>query len=132
VAPEFVSSYELMLLELDTPNPLYCPTASCSTFIPPAQIVANVGTCRKCAATVCGHCKGPSHSGVCAEDTEGQKVRNLAKAAGWMECPNCKHIVERYDGCLHMTCKCNTHFCYNCGSLYGNGPGQCATNCKRR
>ena len=32
-------------------------------------------------------------------------------------CPNCQTIIEKIDGCNKMTCpKCETHFCYLCGS----------------
>ncbi|KAJ3077022.1 E3 ubiquitin-protein ligase rnf14 [Podochytrium sp. JEL0797] len=31
-------------------------------------------------------------------------------------CPNCTCMVERAEGCCHMTCKvCDEHFCYVCG-----------------
>ena len=125
ISPDFLASYALMLLEFDTPNPLYCSTPKCSTFIPPASIKGDTGTCTKCAADTCRYCKKPSHSGICTEDKEGQTLRDLAKQKGWKECPKCKRFVERNTGCLHMTCKCLTEFCYSCGRLYSQCPGTC-------
>ncbi|KAI5858352.1 hypothetical protein BZA05DRAFT_330219 [Tricharina praecox] len=132
ITPEFVASYRLMLLELDTPNPLYCPAPNCSSFIPPAGIRGDTGSCPKCATAVCRHCRKASHSGICTEDKEGQMVRNLVKQQRWMECPKCKTVVERKEGCLHMTCRCSAEFCYSCGVLYGDKPGQCLGNCNRK
>lgn len=30
-------------------------------------------------------------------------------------CPGCYTIVQRTEGCSHMTCSCGRHFCYYCG-----------------
>jgi hypothetical protein len=31
-------------------------------------------------------------------------------------CPNCKNAVEKDGGCNHITCTCNAHWCWKCGS----------------
>lgn len=31
------------------------------------------------------------------------------------KCPHCQRIVEKGDGCNHMTCICSNHFCWQCG-----------------
>lgn len=36
----------------------------------------------------------------------------------WKRCPDCRHVVERIEGCNHMRCRCNCHFCYACGARY--------------
>lgn len=35
-------------------------------------------------------------------------------------CPNssCQNIVEHIEACFHMTCKCNTHWCFLCGEEF--------------
>ncbi|KAA8900904.1 hypothetical protein FN846DRAFT_752054, partial [Sphaerosporella brunnea] len=114
----FVADYKLMLLERDTPNPLYCSVPACSRFIVPASIKGGVGTCPACSVRTCAFCRLAEHGGVCREDAEGQRVRALARAAGWKVCPNCQAVVERNAGCLHMTCRCGTEFCYSCNALY--------------
>lgn len=40
------------------------------------------------------------------------------------QCSNCKTVVERIDGCNHMTCQCLYEFCYVCGA--GWNPKDCA------
>lgn len=63
-----------------------------------------------------------------------EEQRNKA----WLEsnsqsCPLCEIRINRSHGCAHMTCKrCNTHFCYRCGTRldpaqpyrHFNTPGQ--------
>ncbi|KAJ2123741.1 hypothetical protein IW147_002334 [Coemansia sp. RSA 720] len=37
--------------------------------------------------------------------------------ASSVQCPKCKQGIHKIHGCNHMTCsRCNTHFCYLCGS----------------
>ena len=37
-------------------------------------------------------------------------------------------MVERSEGCNHMTCECKTEFCYDCGSEFGSDNScQCQT-----
>lgn len=44
----------------------------------------------------------------CIESVEIQKnVKN---------CPNCDIMVEKQGGCNHITCVCNTHWCWSCRS----------------
>lgn len=52
------------------------------------------------------------------------RLRELAKEKEWQTCSKCRRIVERIDGCLHMTCLCGFEFCYRCGAEY-SGPGMC-------
>lgn len=45
-----------------------------------------------------------------------QLLQEWAKANA-TACPGCKSIIEKSEGCNHMTCdQCRTHFCYRCGA----------------
>ena len=37
------------------------------------------------------------------------------------ECPNCGILIEKAEGCLHMTCNCGTHFCWLCLEIHTRG-----------
>lgn len=39
----------------------------------------------------------------------------------YRQCSNCKFVVERTEGCNHMTCRCKHQFCYICGGDWSNG-----------
>lgn len=92
--------------EWKTPNRLYCSRRACSAFIPPLRVNADYGTCAKCLARTCAHCKGAFHSGeACPKDKATQDVLNLAQTAGWKKCFSCNMMVELGSGCNHITCR---------------------------
>jgi hypothetical protein len=92
--------------EWKTPNRLYCSRRACSAFIPPLWITADYGTCAKCRARTCAHCKGAFHRGAaCPKDKATQDVLNLAQTAGWKKCFSCNMMVELDSGCNHITCR---------------------------
>jgi len=123
---EFTERYSGMLLELDTANPTYCSKRMCSAFIPPASIKGNQATCPKCAFVTCRLCKKADHADICNEDETGRQLISLAESKKWQACPHCKIIVDKIDGCLHMSCRCGTEFCYNCGKSSSLCSGTCA------
>jgi E3 ubiquitin-protein ligase RNF144 len=41
-----------------------------------------------------------------AEDLETLK---LLKSQNWRRCPECRAIVERTEGCPHISCRCGTN-----------------------
>ncbi|ORZ02708.1 hypothetical protein BCR43DRAFT_415153, partial [Syncephalastrum racemosum] len=44
----------------------------------------------------------------------------MAESQQWTRCPRCQEMVERREGCNTITCKCQTEFCYVCGSISKN------------
>ncbi|KAI9019881.1 hypothetical protein DFJ74DRAFT_141126 [Hyaloraphidium curvatum] len=45
----------------------------------------------------------------------------IADREGWKKCPFCGIMVEKVDGCNHITCtRCRNHFCYRCSGPYPN------------
>ncbi|KAF8865870.1 hypothetical protein BDZ45DRAFT_579817 [Acephala macrosclerotiorum] len=110
----FIQKYDLLLLELSTKKPTYCSSPTCSKFIPPSSIHGPIAICGSCRTRTCVACTKQEHSGVCKEDKDGKKVEELAKKKGWKQCPKCSQILERTEGCLHMTCRCRAEWCYAC------------------
>ncbi|KAG6379895.1 hypothetical protein JVT61DRAFT_10459 [Boletus reticuloceps] len=66
-------------------------------------------TCAKCRER---HSGNQSH--VCRPDAGATQVLELGHASGWARCPGCSHMIELQVGCFHMTCRCETEFCYLC------------------
>jgi hypothetical protein len=110
----FVAEYEEMILELSTPNPMFCSSLQRGKFLPLRKIVGDISTCEKWSSQTCRHCKKATHPGTfCAEDKETEAVQKLARKKGWKTCPGCNHLIERRDSCLHMICsRCQTAFCF--------------------
>ncbi|KAI9866830.1 MAG: hypothetical protein M1813_000772 [Trichoglossum hirsutum] len=127
LSTEFVAEYEEMMLELSTPNPMYCCNAQCAKFLAPRAIVGDIGTCSRCRSQTCRHCRRRTHPGTfCVEDKETEAVKGLAKVKGWKTCPGCNHLIERQSGCLHMICsRCQTAFCYRCSKPWKDCESTC-------
>ena len=125
--PTFFTQYSLWLLERATPNPVHCGDQACGAFIPPVMADGpDEYLCLSCGQSTCRHCRGLFHPGMeCRADVDTQNARRLAAKRGWKECPQCKNMVEKREGCMHMTCRCGTQFCYRCGRLYSICSGRC-------
>ncbi|XP_021802002.1 probable E3 ubiquitin-protein ligase RNF144A [Prunus avium] len=118
---------------------LYCPFSDCSIVL----IIDNEGEgireseCPACHRLFCARCQVPWHPGVdCEEfqrlneDERGRAdlmVKELAKQKKWKRCPRCKFYVERTEGCMHISCRCQFQFCYGCGGEWNSlHDGSCA------
>ncbi|KAF2753308.1 hypothetical protein EJ05DRAFT_210669 [Pseudovirgaria hyperparasitica] len=126
----FVSRYNDLVLELSTPNPLYCHNRRCSAFLPPYLLFGpDIAHCVKCYAQTCRHCRGRAHTAtVCAHDVSMNMAIQLIDKEGWKSCPTCRNVVERSGGCLHITCRCMTEFCYRCGGPWKDCESSCGDN----
>lgn len=123
----FVGRYKEMVIELTANNPAYCHARKCGVFLPPRMFVGDVGTCEKCKAKTCKHCRQKVHLGrFCEEDQDTKAVKELGRRKGWKTCPGCNHLIERQDGCLHMVCtRCQTAFCYRCSKKWKDCESTC-------
>lgn len=114
--------FQEKLREASVPPPrrVYCPKASCSTYLGEAPKWANSQariTCPTCLTGVCIKCKNATHPGSnCQQNILTLQVKKLAEEKGWQTCPGCKMIVERIEGCNNMSCRCGAEFCYRCGT----------------
>nr|XP_043619923.1 probable E3 ubiquitin-protein ligase ARI9 [Erigeron canadensis] len=105
---------------------IYCPFKDCSAMlVDDGGVVVTTSECPYCNRLFCARCRVAWHSGMdCSEfkslengerDPQDVMLMNLAKNKKWMRCPSCKFYVERISGCLHISCRCGHHFCYQCG-----------------
>ncbi|KZT28083.1 hypothetical protein NEOLEDRAFT_1161274 [Neolentinus lepideus HHB14362 ss-1] len=121
---------------LDSIPRYYCPNPRCSALVqlPPNQEEVQA-MCPSCSKLVCIPCKVTWHENMTCEEyqalpldersAEDQMLLQLAKAKNWRRCPTCSVIVELTVGCNHITCRCKTHFCFKCGSLWGIQARRC-------
>ncbi|KAL3456040.1 hypothetical protein BJX64DRAFT_281643 [Aspergillus heterothallicus] len=112
---DIMRRFEKKRVELQTVNRTYCYSPACSVFIDSSNILNDVATCGECGCTTCVTCKGRAHTGDCPSDTGLQQLLATAREEGWQRCQSCRRVVELDHGCNHITCRCGTHFCYNCG-----------------
>jgi hypothetical protein len=103
-----METYIAKLDEYNCKDKLYCHVKSCSAYIPMVRRSHRIGTCPKCACKTCKKCKAQSHWGPCSaeklKELEGDKqLLALAERRNWKQCPDCSTMVERMEGCPHMT-----------------------------
>lgn len=120
--------YEEKSKEFKTLERVYCASPHCARFIcaksawPPIFFSTTV-TCPPptCTTQTCSYCCrkiSPMSRHVCSRERQYHTVLALADRHGWARCPGCKQLVERNQGCFHMTCRCKTQFCYHCNARW--------------
>lgn len=141
---EEIVAYKLKYEEWSTPKPFYCPTPTCSSFIPerllPQQsnkdrMDSGIGLltpsqiqCPKCEGEICFDCRQAAHPGsLCANLDLGVDADTAAllRAWGYKRCPKCSQGLKRMYGCNHMECRCGAHFCWGCMKSRDECDGGC-------
>ncbi|KAJ1276836.1 hypothetical protein BS78_05G246400 [Paspalum vaginatum] len=108
----------------------YCPFKDCSEImVDDHGGEVTESECPVCRRLFCARCGVAWHAGItCAEydqlapgdrGKEDLVALEMAKGNKWRRCPRCKFWVERHDGCVHITCRCDFQFCYGCGEPWG-------------
>jgi E3 ubiquitin-protein ligase RNF144 len=104
-------------------NKVYCPFKDCSAMM----VVDDVGggdvaesECPSCKRLFCARCGVPWHAGLsCAEyeqlavgdrGKEDLAVMEMAKGEKWKRCPQCMFLVQKSEGCVHITCRWDTYY----------------------
>ncbi|PHU20579.1 hypothetical protein BC332_11730 [Capsicum chinense] len=105
---------------------VYCPFRDCSALlVNDSEESINETKCPLCKRSFCAACRVPWHPEFTCKEFQklnGKKgskgedfLKTLAMKKNWQKCPNCKTFVEKTQGCIHMTCRCEYQFCYRCG-----------------
>ncbi|KAH8906030.1 hypothetical protein BR93DRAFT_969259 [Coniochaeta sp. PMI_546] len=113
---------------------VYCHIITCASFIPPAHHTltgdrrrgGRTALCQQpgCNRLTCVDCGTQAHVGrPCPRDPDMEAVLQTIEAHGYQFCARCNTVVERIDGCNHITC--GYQFCYMCGARWKlcNCPG---------
>lgn len=101
ITTELTAKFEQRAIEFGTPYRTYC--YSCGTFINPDGIQGHQAHCTTCKLDTCMLCKGQFHGGDCPKNPALEQVLRLAQAEGWQQCMSCKTMIERREGCNHIT-----------------------------
>jgi len=120
LSDETRAEYEAKIVEYSTPQRLYCSNKQCAKFLGPREFQAYAKACEACSTTTCAGCNEPAHEArvKCKIDKGLKKALVLGQSRGWQRCPGCRQLVERNDGCYHMSCRCGYQFCYLCAAQW--------------
>ena len=124
---QLMLAFDTKSLEFDTPagSRVYCCRPQCSAFLGACSLTPTTMHCTKdgCTVDTCGACKKEAHGmsdcGSSAEEEErllAEMADELHTKQGWTRCYSCHHLVEKSEGCFHITCICKAQFCYLCAT----------------
>lgn len=105
--------------EYETRDRVYCHRPRCSTFLGAATSEPSQLFCQSCpGSATCAMCKTAAHPGKkCSDNRElTQLATNMHQQQGWQRCYSCGHLVDKFEGCHHITCVCHAQFCYLCAA----------------
>lgn len=103
ITSELAVTFAKKAMEFDTTNRTYCSNSACSQFIPNDRINDDVAVCDACNHRTCSICKGNAHQDDCPEDETTQLALQLGDTQQWQRCNDCRSLVERSEGCNHIT-----------------------------
>ncbi|KAK3638889.1 hypothetical protein LTR56_012802 [Elasticomyces elasticus] len=97
----------------------YCPTPDCG-YIYRSSDKARTHTCIKCFEAICTACHERHPTISCAEykylaSGDQEVFEKYKKMMNMKDCPECKTVMEKTEGCNHMVCGgCKIHLCWIC------------------
>ncbi|KAJ3709636.1 hypothetical protein DFJ43DRAFT_1009472, partial [Lentinula guzmanii] len=103
----------------------YCPSPNCMQVYRPAPS-GNALQCPSCLLRICPQCHVEQHDGIDCPDRDGgvHLFNEWIKTHNVKNCPSCKVLIERAEGCNHVTCiRCRTHICWVCMQTFPRGDG---------
>ncbi|KAF9000394.1 hypothetical protein BDQ17DRAFT_1282031 [Cyathus striatus] len=107
----------------------YCATPDCEQVYRCDTEKVTELQCPSCLVSVCSACDTEAHTGMTCEESrisrnpmEQERLNDeWAKANGVKKCPRCQVLVQKTEGCNHMSCRCGAHFCWICNGVFERG-----------
>mmetsp|Transcript_6789 Transcript_6789/g.7042 ORF Transcript_6789/g.7042 Transcript_6789/m.7042 type:complete len:579 (+) Transcript_6789:13-1749(+) len=118
--------FKLDQLKLSNPNSLfvYCPIVNCNELVNIDNIEYTIISCNQ-EHFFCIKCRKEPHEGECEPYNQRllEEIKeNLKNKSSVKLCPLCEVIIEKNEGCNHMTCiNCYYEFCWICSRKYESG-----------
>ncbi|XP_042900685.1 uncharacterized protein [Parasteatoda tepidariorum] len=107
----------------------YCHSPDCPTVYRVSKKSDIVYNCPACLNDICAYCQTFSHKGMNCDIYQNSKEDEDYSLKVWLkdnksckQCPNCKMVIEKIDGCNHMEClNCKSHLCWLCLEIFKSG-----------
>ncbi|KAK0441813.1 hypothetical protein EV421DRAFT_1904410 [Armillaria borealis] len=107
----------------------YCKTPDCMQIYRRSEAVS-VLRCPSCFSEICSSCGEDSHERLSCEharihnnpaEQERMSEAWFLQQRGIKKCPTCSRLIEKTEGCNHMTCPCGAHICWRCMGAFDAG-----------
>ncbi|KAJ7177447.1 hypothetical protein C8R43DRAFT_872512 [Mycena crocata] len=102
----------------------YCPSPNCHCIYR-TEDKAGVVRCPSCLILICPACNVEAHPGFECRTSVGSDLDRLfdewKAGRDVKECPRCKYLIERDQGCYHVLCTCGAHICWVCLETFDQG-----------
>ena len=102
----------------------YCTTPDCKKIYRRCTDKTAM-QCPACFSTICPSCDEEAHAGVSCQGQQNLRMaeeerlnEQLPTSSGYKRCPTCRILIEKNEGCNHMTCKCGAHICWKCMNVF--------------
>ncbi|CDW77444.1 ibr domain containing protein [Stylonychia lemnae] len=94
----------------------FCPAPNCDNVLEKKGLNSKIN-CEQCKNLICFDCHCVWHIGqTCRQYIKKTQINWALRDENTQKCPQCKVIIEKDEGCNHMTCyKCQHYFCWGCG-----------------
>eukprot|EP01017_Pseudomicrothorax_dubius_P046899 TRINITY_DN8330_c0_g2_i3.p1 TRINITY_DN8330_c0_g2~~TRINITY_DN8330_c0_g2_i3.p1 ORF type:complete len:346 (+),score=32.08 TRINITY_DN8330_c0_g2_i3:217-1254(+) len=105
-------------------NPLarFCPALGCEGIANLKSKKDKKAVCPTCNHNFCPNCYGNYHENRSCVQVQKDDVKTWSKGHDVGKCPKCRMLVDKGEGCNHMTCAvCSYEWCWLCGSAYTGG-----------
>ncbi|KAG0482615.1 hypothetical protein HPP92_010699 [Vanilla planifolia] len=108
----------------------FCPTPDCPGVYRVATseeegMAAGPFLCGACSMGTCTWCQLEYHGFISCERYKEYKDSPDFSLLDWRigkenvkDCPVCKHVIEKVDGCDHISCRCGRHICWVCLEVF--------------
>jgi hypothetical protein len=117
LAQEHLDRYDNVVPEWTSVHRTYF--ANCLQYLDSQRFTEDTrySECSKCNESTCRDCKASKiqHEDGCPADLDRERLLELGTSNNWKQCSQCGNLIEKNQGCDHMTCICGHDFCYICG-----------------
>ena len=110
--------YKIELEVINDPNKKLCPFPNCDSFLELKELQHKYIKCKN-NHTFCFLCLKEPHGNLPCNEKMDESMVEFAKNNFVKKCPNCGVVIEKKDGCNHITCaKCQYQWCWLCNEKY--------------
>ena len=112
--------YKFELEIINDPNKKLCPYPNCDSYLEQKNKNNKKVTCKN-NHTYCFLCLEKEHGNSPCKEKMDDSIKEFSKNHFVKRCPNCGIVIEKNNGCNHITCvQCNYEWCWLCNEKYNH------------